>query len=55
VAISRFEVYLKGKDGQVVLDPIRTVDRSRLITKLGRIGAGPAAVVRDVLWELFKP
>ncbi len=29
----RFE----GKDGQVVLDQIRTVDKSRLVRKLGRI------------------
>jgi mRNA interferase MazF len=45
----------KGKDGQVVLDQIRTVDRSRLITKLGRIGGGSAAAVLDVLREMFKP
>jgi len=52
---TRIPCRFKGKDGQVVLDQIRTVDRSRLITKLGRIGAGSAAAALVVLREMFEP
>jgi mRNA interferase MazF len=45
----------KGKDGQIVLDQIRTVDRSRLIKRLGKIDARTATAVRDVLQEMFAP
>jgi mRNA interferase MazF len=38
-----------------VLDQIRTVDRSRLIKKLGKIDARTAATVLDVLREMFEP
>src|SRR5437868_2463338 len=42
----------KGKNGQVVLDQIRAVDRSRLIKKLGSIDTGVASAVLDVLQEM---
>jgi mRNA interferase MazF len=45
----------KGRVGQVVLDQIRTVDRSRLISKLGRISGRTAMAVLDVLREMFEP
>jgi mRNA interferase MazF len=44
----------KGKDGQVVLDQIRTVDRARLVQKLGRIDLRTATTVLDVLREMFE-
>ena len=52
---TRIPCRFKGKDGQVVLDQIRTVDRSRLVTKLGRIGGGTATAVLEVLREMFEP
>jgi mRNA interferase MazF len=52
---TRVPCRFKGKDGQVVLDQIRAVDRSRLIKKLGRIGGKTAAAVLDVLREMFEP
>jgi mRNA interferase MazF len=52
---TRVPCRFKGKDGQVVLDQIRAVDRSRLIKKLGRIGRTTAAAVLDVLREMFEP
>ncbi len=52
---SRVPCRFKGKKGQVVLDQIRAVDRSRLIKKLGRIDGKTAAVVLDVLREMFEP
>jgi mRNA interferase MazF len=52
---TRVPCRFKGKDGQVVLDQIRTVDRSRLVKKLGRIDANTATAVLDVLRDLFAP
>jgi mRNA interferase MazF len=52
---TRVSCRFKGKDGQVVLDQIRTVDRSRLIKRLGKIDDQTAAAVLDVLQEMFAP
>ncbi len=52
---TRVPCRFKGKDGQVVLDQIRTVDRARLIKKLGKIDSGTATAVLDVLQEMFAP
>jgi mRNA interferase MazF len=52
---TRVHCRFKGKDGQVVLDQIRTVDQSRLIKKLGKIDSNTAAAVLDVLQEMFAP
>jgi mRNA interferase MazF len=52
---TRVPCRFKGKGGQVVLDQIRTVDRSRLIKRLGRIDGKTAAAVLDVLREMFEP
>src|SRR5262249_11032088 len=45
----------KGKNGQVVLDQIRSVGQSRLVKKLGRIDSHTATAVLDVLREMFEP
>ena len=50
---TRVPCRFKGKSGQVVLDQIRTVDRTRLIKKLGRIDDKTAAAVLNVLQEMF--
>src|SRR5579871_2312342 len=49
---SRVPCRFKGKDGQVVLDQIRTVDKSRLIQKLGKLNGATTAAVLDVLQEM---
>jgi mRNA interferase MazF len=41
--------------GQVVLDQIRTIDRERLVRKVGRLGIKPAGRVLSVLAEMFAP
>ncbi len=43
------------KDGQVVLDQIRTVDRTRLTKKLGRLDQETSSAVLEVLQEMFAP
>lgn len=45
----------KGKNGQVVLDQVRTVDKSRLIQKLGRIDKQTQEDVLSILGEMFAP
>jgi mRNA interferase MazF len=52
---SRVACRFKGKTGQVVLDQIRTVDKTRLVRKFGRIDGKTAAAVLDVLREMFEP
>ncbi len=44
----------QGKDGQVVLDQLRTVDKARLVRRLGRLRASEQKQVLAVLAEMFK-
>jgi mRNA interferase MazF len=50
---SRVECHFQGKDGQIVLDQIRTVDKGRLVKRLGRIDPGIQVKVLSVLAEMF--
>jgi len=52
---TRVACTFKGKHGQVVLDQIRTIDKVRLVKKLGRIGKVTQAEVLSVLAEMFAP
>ena len=52
---TRVQCPFKGKDGQVVLDQIRTVDKSRLVQKLGRIDEQAQEETVAVLVEMFAP
>jgi mRNA interferase MazF len=52
---SRVACRFKGKNGQVVLDQIRTVDRARLVRKLGRLDSRTSARVLEVLQEMLAP
>jgi len=42
-----------GKQAEIVLDQIRTVDQSRLIKELGRIDASTTKRVLSVIQEMF--
>ncbi len=44
-----------GKHGQVVLDQVRTVDRERMVRRLGRISPQVEARMLRTLQELFAP
>jgi mRNA interferase MazF len=50
---TRVTFQFRGKEGQVVLDQIRTIDKSRLVRKLGRIDETTQADVLTTLAELF--
>src|SRR5437868_12599868 len=51
---TRVPCKFKGKEGQIVLDQIRAVDRTRLVKRLGRIDNATADAVLDVLQEMFE-
>lgn len=50
---TRVRCRFQGKEAQVVLDQIRTVDSTRLIKKLGKISQKTASEVLAVLNEMF--
>jgi mRNA interferase MazF len=50
---SRVPCTFKGKQGQIVLDQIRTVDKARLVKRLGKIDARTASQSLAVLSEMF--
>ena len=52
---TRVQCSFKGKDGQVVLDKIRTIDKSRFVQKLGRIDKQTQENVLALLAEMFSP
>ena len=50
---TRVSCRFQGRDGQVVLDQIRTIDKARLLQRLGRVSTRTQKAVRAVLSELF--
>src|ERR1041385_4698708 len=52
---TRVACRFQGKRGQVVLDQIRTVDKARLVKKLGRVDKQTWAEVLSILGEMFAP
>ncbi len=50
---TRVPCKFQGKDGQVVLDQIRTVDKLRLVQKLGRIDKDTQREVLVTIAEMF--
>lgn len=50
---TRVACRFQGKEGQIVLDQIRTVDKTRLVKKLGQISASEQKAVLDTLAEMF--
>ncbi len=51
----KFQIDALPKSGQVVLDQIRTVDKTRLVRRLGKISDRAAQEVLTVLGEMFAP
>lgn len=52
---TRVKCNFRGKAGKIVLDQIRTIDKSRLIKRLGVIDAVTQKSVLKVLAEMFAP
>ena len=52
---TRIPVRLQRKMGQIVLDQIRTVDKIRLVKRLGKIDDATAQKALALLAEMFAP
>jgi mRNA interferase MazF len=52
---SRVKVTFQKKKGQVVLDQIRTLDKRRLVKRLGKIDKRTANKILQVLLKMFSP
>ena len=52
---TRVNLTFQGKKGQIVLDQIRTIDKIRLIKRLGKIDKNTAQKVLEILAEMFAP
>lgn len=50
----RLPCRFRKKDGFVVLDQLRTVDRDRLVRRLGRLNGATVSKVLAVLREMFE-
>ena len=50
---TRVKCQFEGKEGQIVLDQIRTVDKIRLVKKLGKISASTRKEVLVILLDMF--
>lgn len=50
---TRVVCQFQGKNGQIVLDQIRTIDNNRLVKKLGQISQDEQKMVLDTLTEMF--
>ena len=51
---TRVDCTFQGVEGQVVLDQIRAVDKTRLVRKLGRLSPTAADRLLGVLLEMFQ-
>ena len=52
---TRVPCRFEGIEGQVVLDQLRTVDKTRLVRRLGRIADDVQEAVLATLAEMFAP
>jgi mRNA interferase MazF len=50
---TRIECEFNGKQGQIVLDQIRTVDKTRLVKKLGNLTEETQTETLQILAEMF--
>jgi mRNA interferase MazF len=50
---TRVSCNFQGKRGQIILDQIRTVDKSHLVKRLGKIDKSTAEKTLNILQEMF--
>jgi mRNA interferase MazF len=50
---TRVRCRFKGKAAQIVIDQLRTIDKSRLVKRLGRVSATAQKSVLSILSEMF--
>jgi len=52
---TRVSCRFQKRTGQVVLDQIRTVDKRRLVRRLGKVDSKTVTKILEVLAEMFAP
>jgi len=52
---TRVPLKFKSKRGHIVLDQIRTIDKTRLVKKLGQVDSQTQSAVLSLLNEMFSP
>lgn len=52
---TRVQVNFQGKTGEIALDQIRAVDKTRLVKRLGKLESVTATAILDTLGEMFAP
>jgi mRNA interferase MazF len=52
---TRVACKFQREQGQIVLDQIRTVDKTRLVRRIGKVGKEIQTEVLSVLSEMFAP
>jgi len=50
---TRIPYQFEGKDGHIVLDQLRTVDKTRLVKKLGQLSKQTQKAILSTLAEMF--
>lgn len=50
---TRVTCSFQGKNGQIILDQIRTIDKERIVTKLGTISKASQTKTLNILQEIF--
>ena len=51
---TRVPVRFQGRNGQIAVGQLRSVDRQRLIKRMGRVPESTAQTVSDILLEMFS-
>lgn len=51
---TRLKCHFKGKDGQLVVDQIRCVDKTRLIERMGNMDTNTCKNISTLIIETFK-
>lgn len=54
-AAFRVPVGFQGKQGLIVLDQLRTLDRTRLVKRMGALRAPTLATTLQILQQMFAP
>ena len=50
---TRVKIEFEGKEGEIVLDQIKTVDKSRIVKKLGKVEKSTVKNIKRVIKEML--
>jgi mRNA interferase MazF len=52
---TRIPITFQQKEGQIILDQIRTIDKARLVKKIGKVNKATSNKILFLLIEMFSP